>query len=52
MPHYGFRPYVPVAVRRAKANVRIEKLRKKGKEIQPIELEGRKISRCTKTRSP
>jgi len=41
----GFRPYVPVAQRRAKARKELEKLRKKGAEIQPVELSGRTIAR-------
>ena len=38
-------PYVPVAERRAKARREMNKLRKKGKDIQPIEIEGRTIAR-------
>ncbi len=38
-------PYVPVARRRANALRKIEKLRKKGKDIQPVEIEGRTIAR-------
>ncbi len=37
--------YVPVAERRAKARRKMEKLRKKGKDIQPVEIEGRTIAR-------
>jgi uncharacterized Zn finger protein/DNA-binding transcriptional regulator YiaG len=37
--------YVPVAERRAKARLEMEKLRKKGKNIQPISLDGRTIAR-------
>jgi len=37
--------YVPVAERRAKALRHINKLRKKGKDIQPVEIEGRTIAR-------
>ena len=40
-----WRPYVPVAVRRARARRETNKLRKKGKDIQPIEIEGRTIAR-------
>ena len=40
-----WRPYVPVAARRAKARREMNKLRKKGKDIQPIEIEGRTIAR-------
>ena len=42
---YGWAPYVPVAKRRAKAKKKIEKLRKKGMDIQPVDIEGRKIAR-------
>ncbi len=38
-------PYVPVAQRRAKALRKMEKLRKKGKDIQPVEIDGRTIAR-------
>lgn len=38
-------PYVPVAERLANAKRKMAKLRKKGKKIQPIELEGRTIAR-------
>jgi uncharacterized Zn finger protein/DNA-binding transcriptional regulator YiaG len=37
--------YVPVAQRRAKALREMAKLRKKGKDIQPVEIEGRTIAR-------
>ncbi len=43
---YGeWAPYVPVAKRRARAAREINKLRKKGTVIQPIEVQGRKIAR-------
>lgn len=42
---WGWSPYVPVAVRRARALKKMEKLRKKGLDIQPVEIEGRKIAR-------
>jgi uncharacterized Zn finger protein len=42
---WGWRPYVSVAQRRAKALVQMEKLRKKGVNIQPIRIEGRLIAR-------
>ncbi|MCX4026909.1 hypothetical protein H0A36_12065 [Endozoicomonas sp. SM1973] len=42
---YGWSPYVPVAQRRAKAKKQMDKLRKKGKNIQPIEVAGRKIAK-------
>ena len=43
---YGeWSPYIPVAQRRAKAAKEINRLRKKGMKIEPIEIEGRKIAR-------
>jgi len=45
MSYGGWSPYVPVAKRRARAAKEINKLRKKGTEIQPIEVQGRRISR-------
>ena len=44
MSFYSWRPYVPVAQRRAKARKETAKLAKKGKNIQPVELNGRKIA--------
>ncbi|MDX9976145.1 MAG: hypothetical protein RBU21_24415 [FCB group bacterium] len=44
MSYSSWRPYVPVAARRAKARKEMEKLRKKGKTIEPVELDGRKIA--------
>ncbi len=38
-------PYVPVAVRRQKALKKMAQLRKKGMDIQPIEIVGRKITK-------
>jgi hypothetical protein len=43
--YYSFRPYVPVAKRRAIAARELEKLRKKGRKILPVVLEGRSIAR-------
>ena len=40
-----WRRYVPVAERRARARREMNKLRKKGKDVQPIEIEGRTIAR-------
>ena len=45
MSYYGWRPYVSVAQRRAKALRKMEKLRKQGRNIQPVEVEGRTIAR-------
>ena len=42
---WGWRPYVPVGVRRAQASREMNKLRKKGRDIQPVEIEGRTIAR-------
>lgn len=41
---YGWRPYVSAAQRRAKAVKAMDKLRKKGVNIQPVVIEGRKIA--------
>jgi uncharacterized Zn finger protein/DNA-binding transcriptional regulator YiaG len=42
---YEWYPYVPVAQRRANAKVEMEKLRKKkGLNVQPVEISGRKIA--------
>ncbi len=38
-------PYVPVAQRRRRAMRKMESLRKKGADIQPIQIEGRKIAK-------
>lgn len=40
-----WRPYVPVAQRRARAMRQMERLRKKGVNIQPVEIDGRQIAR-------
>ncbi len=42
---YGWKPYVPVAARRARAMKEMKKLRKKGLEVHPVEIQGRKIAR-------
>ena len=42
---FYWRPYVPVARRRAKALKKMVKLRKQGVDIQPVEIEGRTIAR-------
>ncbi len=38
-------PYVPVAERRRRAMRKMESLRKKGADIQPVRIEGRKIAK-------
>jgi uncharacterized Zn finger protein len=45
MSEFGWQPYVPVAVRRAKAMKKMAKLRKTGIDIKPVVIEGRKIAR-------
>jgi uncharacterized Zn finger protein len=42
---YGFKPYVPVAARRAQATRELAKLQKKGRTISPVVIEGRRIAR-------
>ncbi len=44
MSWYSWRPYVPVAERRARALKKLAKLQKKGVCIKPVEIEGRKIA--------
>ena len=41
----GWAPYVPVAVRRRKAEREMGKLRKKGAVLSPVKIEGRQIAR-------
>ncbi len=45
MAWYSWKPYVPVAERRRQAMKKMGALRKKGVNIQPIEIEGRKIAK-------
>jgi uncharacterized Zn finger protein len=45
MSYYGWKPYVPVAVRKAKAAREMQKLAKKGQTISPVRIEGRTIAR-------
>src|ERR1035437_7371330 len=40
----GWAPYVPVAQRRAKGAKKLEKLQKKGLNVQAVEISGRKIA--------
>src|SRR5512136_2945331 len=44
MRYYGWAPYVTVAEKRAKALKQLEKMRKKGLNVQPVSLAGRKIA--------
>lgn len=41
---WDYRPYVSVAKRRAQAAKQMERLRKKGADVQPVCIEGRKIA--------
>src|SRR5262245_50661308 len=43
MSSYEWRPYVPVAQRRAQAQRELAKLQKKGETIAPVTIEGRMI---------
>lgn len=45
MSRWGWAPYVPVAKRKARARKEMEKMRKKGKTICPVEIQGRSIAR-------
>jgi len=45
MAYWGWRPYVPVGRRRARAMVEMQRLRKKGADIQPVSIDGREIAR-------
>lgn len=42
--YYGWAPYVPVAERKAKALKQVEKMKKKGMNVQPVQLAGRTIA--------
>jgi uncharacterized Zn finger protein len=44
MGYYGFRPYVPVAKRRAQAAREVANRIKKGEKISPVRIEGRNIT--------
>jgi hypothetical protein len=43
MSCYGFRPYVPVAKRRLLAAREVDKLKKKGRAVSPVVIDGRAI---------
>jgi len=45
MSYYGFSPYVSVGQRLANGKKKMEQMRKKGLDVQPIEIQGRKIAR-------
>ena len=42
--YYGFRPYVPVSQRRAKASREVARRIKKGESVSPVHIEGNKIA--------
>ena len=44
MGWWGFRPYVPVAQRRAKALRKLQQLTKKGQKVSPVQTGGRTIA--------
>ena len=44
MGWYYFKPYVSVAARQAKAKREVQKLKKKGRTITPVKIEGRAIA--------
>jgi uncharacterized Zn finger protein len=43
--HNGWAPYVPVAERRRRAMKKMDALRKKGVDVQPVTIDGRKIAK-------
>jgi len=45
MSYFGWKPYVPVAKRRARAEREMKKLAKQGRQIEPVVIDGRKIAR-------
>src|SRR5437870_9498768 len=42
--YYGWKPYVPVAARRAQAAREVAKLAKKGRKLSPVVIDSRKIA--------
>jgi uncharacterized Zn finger protein len=42
--YYGFKPYVPVAKRRAQAAKEVAKRTKSGQKVSPVQIEGRNIA--------
>lgn len=45
MSYYAWRPYVPVAERRRKAEKKLAKLKKKGQCLSPVTIQGRAIAK-------
>ena len=45
MSFWGYRDYLPVAQRRANAAKEVARLKKQGRAVSPVVIEGRKIAR-------
>ena len=45
MSYFGWRPYVPVAEKRRQAERKLGKLKKQGRSVAPVTIEGRVPSR-------
>lgn len=45
MGYFGWKPYVPVADRKRQAASRLTDLKKKGRSVAPVAIEGRKIAK-------
>jgi uncharacterized Zn finger protein len=45
MSYFAWRPYVPVAEKRRRAERKLAKLKKKGQPVAPVTIEGRKIAK-------
>ena len=45
MRYFGWRPYVPVAKKRQQAERKLAKLRKQGRSVSPVTIEGRTIAK-------
>lgn len=45
MSYYGWRPYVPVAEKRRRAERKMARLKRKGQSVAPVKIEGRMIAK-------
>ena len=45
MSYFGWRPYVPVAEKRRRAERKLAKLKKQGQSVAPVTIEGRTIAK-------
>ncbi len=45
MSYYEWRPYVPVAVKRRQAELKLAKLKKQGQSVAPVRIDGRTIAK-------